>query len=276
MIYNGECVTPVPEPQQCGSDSIDVTAVQLTSGEYVCMPGANYPCGEGMIPGTVIGSAGTINICDQPNGDSSSSSGNDSSSNNSDGGDDGEGSGSSSGNENNNSSSAPAGCPIPANSTCPNKYEVNGQWYCTSGGDFCSGGGGSSASSSTGGGSGSSVGAGQCDPTAKNYLECLNTKELEIPSEKGSYDGTGGTSTEDRIGELEGELQGVVDQIKSEINDTIGVSLSGGGTLTDQCYQIMKVQVCFGWARWSQHLALIANAILAMAYIASFIIIMRQ
>ncbi len=245
---SGTCAPSYDDPFECAGGVAGGTAIQNSTGGYSCEVGDNYPCPSGTTPGTAFdGNGNSINTCTADSGNSSSHT-NSSSQNSSTGsGDDGSGGGSSSGNETGNSSSASS----------------NG-----------SGGNGSSSSGHVG--SASSAGAGQCDPTAKNYLECLNSKELDIPSEKGSYDGIGGTSTEDRIGELEGELQGVVDQIKSEINDTVGVSLSGGGTLTDQCYQIMKVQVCFGWARWSQHLSLISSAILAMAYIASFIIIMRQ
>lgn len=46
--------------------------------------------------------------------------------------------------------------PISENSPCPNKYQDNqGQWWCA------------------GGGSGEPNGAGQCDPTAANYLACI-------------------------------------------------------------------------------------------------------
>lgn len=274
QIFNGECITPVDEPQDCG---ITGFPIWIGSG-YVCEPNFETPCPEGTTNGmyTMPGYDPRPYCADAstPNSSSAgsaSSSGQNSSSNNSE--DNGDDSGSSSGN-NNNSSSSLAGCPIPANSTCPNKYEVNGQWYCTSGGEFCSGGGGNSSASSGQGGA-SSAGAGECDPTAKNYLECLDSKEINLPTEKGTFDGTG-TDAEDRIGELEGELTDLVNQIKGEIQDVTGASVGGSGTLTDKCYQILKVEVCFGWARWSSLLSVIGTAIIAAAGVASFIIIMRQ
>lgn len=145
-------------------------------------------------------------------------------------------------------------------------------------GDGDSGGGGSSSGGGAGGGgggSGSSAGAGECDPTAKNYLECLGTKELEIPTEGGSYDGVG-TDSDSRIEELEGELNDLINQVTSEINDSIGVTLSGSGGLSDYTYSIKGVSVAFGWTRFASYLSLLGYAIIAAAYVAAFIIIMRH
>lgn len=264
----------VETPQDCG-----ITGFPVWNGSgYTCEADFNTPCPEGTVNGnyTMPGYDPRPYCADgsTPNSSSAgsaSSSGQNSSANNSDGSDDGEGSGSSSGN--NNSSSAPAGCPVPANSTCPNKYEVNGQWYCTSGGAHCPGGGNSSSTSSGSGGSASSAGAGECDPTAKDYLQCLDSKELVLPEETGAFDET---VAQDKIAEAEAELRDVIEQIQSEIHDTFGTSLNGSGGLSDYCYNIMSVQVCFGWSRFSQYLTVIGQAILAAAYVAAFIIVMRQ
>lgn len=58
--------------------------------------------------------------------------------------------------------------PVSEGSNCPNKYEdANGQWWCAG---------------STG--TGSSAGAGQCDPTSKDYLSCIS--QQQTPSSGGS------------------------------------------------------------------------------------------
>ena len=255
--YHSECIEdtggeqpdPVDIPQECG-----ITGFPIWNGSgYDCVEDFDTPCPEGTTNGmyTLPGYDPRPYCADAtpPNsssaGSASSNSGQNSSSNNSDG--NGDGSGSSSGNNDNSYS---------ASSTCNG---VN-----------------SSGSASSGkGGSASSAGAGECDPTSKNYLECLNSKEINLPTEKGTFDGTG-TDAEDRIGELEGELTDLVNQIKGEIQDVTGASVGGSGTLTDKCYQILKVEVCFGWARWSSLLSVIGTAIIAAAGVASFIIIMRQ
>ena len=249
---SGTCAPTYDDPFECAGGAAVGTAIQNSTGGYSCEVGDNYPCPAGTTPGTAFdGNGNSINTCTSDGGNSSSdsnSSGQNSSTDNgdsSDGGDDGSGGGSSSGNETGNSSSASSND---------------------------SGGNGSSSSGE--GGSASSA-SGECDPTAKNYLECLNSKEINLPTEKGTFDGTG-TDAEDRIGELEGELTDLVNQIKGEIQDVTGASVGGSGTLTDKCYQILKVEVCFGWARWSSLLSVIGTAIIAAAGVASFIIIMRQ
>lgn len=253
QIYNGECITPVETPQECG---FTAQPVWMGSG-YYCDPTFPGSCPDGTIPGHFsLPGYEPRPYCADANPPASSASsasassidssaGQNSSGNNSDG--NGDGSGSSSGNTGNSSSASSTG-----------------------------GGGNSSGSASSGqGGNASSAGAGQCDPTAKNYLECLNSKEINLPNETGSFDGTG-QDAKDRIGELEGELGDLIDQIKGEIQDVTGAHLSGSGTLTDVCYTIFKKQVCFGWSRWSSYLSIIGTAIIAAAGVASFIIIMRQ
>ena len=60
--------------------------------------------------------------------------------------------------------------PISANSPCPNKYQdANGQWWC----------------SAANTGSASSA-AGQCDPTAKDYLACISQQASGNTSSSGS------------------------------------------------------------------------------------------
>lgn len=59
--------------------------------------------------------------------------------------------------------------PVAENSPCPNKYkDINGQWWC-------SGSNGSSAGSGAGGND--DDGAGDCDPTAADYLICAGLLE---------------------------------------------------------------------------------------------------
>lgn len=250
VLFNGECLTPVDSPQDC-----PIITKPIWSGNgYVC--DSNFSdCPDGTIPGdySAPGFDPRPYCADANPPTSSSSSGNQSSDGQQSSGassdDNGDGSGSSSGNTGESSASSSS----------------------TGSGSGSSG----SASSSGQGGNASSAGAGECDPTAKNYLECLNSKQINIPNEKGSFDGTG-ESAEDRIGELEGELGDLIEQIKGEIQDVTGAHLSGSGTLNDLCYTIFKKQVCFGWSRWSSYLSIIGTAILAAASVASFIIIMRQ
>lgn len=76
------------------------------------------------------------------------------------GGDNGGGSNSSSGSNNSWTPHSGYGnwIPISENSPCPNKYQdANGQWWC------------SAANTGT-----ASSAAGQCDPTAKDYLACIS------------------------------------------------------------------------------------------------------
>lgn len=78
------------------------------------------------------------------------------------GGDNGGGTGNNSSSGSNNSWTPHSGygnwIPISANSPCPNKYQdANGQWWC------------SAANTGT-----ASSAAGQCDPTAKDYLACIS------------------------------------------------------------------------------------------------------
>lgn len=143
VSFDGVCQVPVESPQECESPTINVTAYQMPSGGYVCMPGADYPCGEGMTPGTVAGSNSIISVCDQPTGGSSSSSSSESSTSSSAGSSDG-GGGSSDGSGGEGSSST-------------------GSSASSSSSSSSSSGGGGGSSSSSGGGSGSSEGDGGCE-----------------------------------------------------------------------------------------------------------------
>jgi hypothetical protein len=67
--------------------------------------------------------------------------------------------------------------------SCPNSYVLNGQKYCV-----LSGNGNSNSSSGTntsagGSGSNSSKQKGECDPTAKNYDECMGRNEVPTESQ---------------------------------------------------------------------------------------------
>lgn len=186
IIYNGECITPVDEPQDCG---ITGFPIWIGSG-YVCEPDFDTPCPEGTTNGmyTLPGYDPRPYCADAstPNSSSAgsaSSSGQNSSTNNSDGG--GDGSGSSSGNETGGSSSV-------ASST---------------------GGGGNSsgtASSSGTGGSASSAGAGDCDPTSDDYALCIGFTE-EV----------GDNEAQEIVDGVTSDAQELLDGIYGDIEDDI-------------------------------------------------------
>ena len=67
-------------------------------------------------------------------------------------------------------------------SPCPNSYKINGQTFCAQ-----TGGSGSGSSVGSGSGFGTSSGSntsqGQCDPTAKNYDECMGRNKVPTKAE---------------------------------------------------------------------------------------------
>lgn len=97
--------------------------------------------------------------------------------------------------------------PVSEGSNCPNKYQdANGQWWCAG---------------STGG-AGSSSGAGQCDPTSKDYLSCIS--QQQTPSSGGS--GSSACTTDSpnyaecsgKVADSEGQLQQLGDKFSEDID----------------------------------------------------------
>lgn len=140
-------------------------------------------------------------------------------------------------------------------------------------------GNGSGNQSSSGSGSGGGGGAGQCDPTAKNYFDCIAGPTQayaglgDIPQLKGfSFD-----ETEQLLQDKKAELQSVMEDIRAEAQSLFDFNLnSGGGALTDTCLQIFNVEVCFGWSKFSEGLQLLANVIFFICAFIAFAIVIRR
>lgn len=180
----------------------------------------------------------------------------------------------------NDSSSAPSEPPTSSGSTSSSGSSSGND----SGGGDGSGNGsgdgnGSGNQSSSGSGSGGGGGAGQCDPTAKNYFDCIAGPTQayaglgDIPQLKGfSFD-----ETEQLLQDKKAELQTVMEDIRGEAQSLFDFNLnSGGGALTDTCLQIFNVEVCFGWSKFSEGLQLLANVIFFICAFIAFAIVIRR
>ena len=271
--FAGLCRMPESSPEDCGSTYSTANSVQ---GGYVCSNDEN--CGDGSSPTIYTTANGSWKVCGSPDETPSSSGSNSSppSSSPSTGGDSstgsgngsGSGSGDGSGNGNGNGSGNSSG----------------GQTSSVSGG-----GGGtpsqsaSSTSSSAHGAASSGSGAGNCDPTAHDYLACISREDpgngdgsgdaFEPSGNKGAFDGE---AAEERMEELEQEISQQMQTIKEEINNHLGGNVSGSGGLSDKCINIYSKQVCFGFAKWQNDLQIIGQAILLLAGFLSLAIVLSR
>lgn len=157
---------------------------------------------------------------------------------------------------------------VTSNNTCPNSYAVNGQKLCVLSNSVSN----SSAGGSSGSGSNGSQ-SGECDITSKDYLRCLNIKELQVPTTTGEFDGT---AAAEALQEANEELQNKIDTIKSEINTALNVDIQGSGTIEDHCIVIMGKNVCFGFAKFTNQLTVISYAIMFLAYVLALFVILRK
>lgn len=184
----GDVYDPVTGTVSCndgsGNESSPPTSSAASSAQCVVPGDYNGDC----IPDSEQGSSAAASTppTSQPSGGGSSSPSenpDDPDGGENDGGGGG-GSGSGSGNNTGGGSASSSGAnsswtphagyggwlPVSENSPCPNKYQDNtGQWWC--------------AAAGSGTGQNSSQGAGQCDPTSKDYLACIS---LNQPSNSGS------------------------------------------------------------------------------------------
>lgn len=202
-VSSGSCIEDVPSenPDECefgdvydpetgtvtcnegsGNESSPPTSSAASSPQCVVPGDYNGDC----IPDSEQGSSTAASTpASEPSGGSNSSSPNENP-DDPDGGENGGGGGGGEGSGNNtgggsgsssgsNSSWTPHSgyggwLPVSENSPCPNKYQDNtGQWWC--------------AAAGSGSGQNTSQGAGQCDPTSKDYLACIS---LNQPSNSGS------------------------------------------------------------------------------------------
>jgi len=152
--------------------------------------------------------------------------------------------------------------------SCPNQYTINGQKICvlSTGGSTSSAGNGSASGANT-------SQSFECDITDKDYLRCLNIKQLQIPSDTGEFNGTAAATA---LQEANEELQQKVDSIKSEMNTVLNVDIQGSGTIEDSCVSIMGKNVCFGFAKFTNELTVISYAIMFLAYLLALFVILRR
>lgn len=158
-------------------------------------------------------------------------------------------------------------------STSQASHSAASQSNISSGSDSSSGGTGGGG---TGGGSGGAgQGSGACDPTSVDYIKCASgaSTALEIPEERGRFDSQ---ISERRIEELEQELTQKMQTIKQEISSELSLNLNTGASLSDQCFTVYGRQVCIGFARWSSYLGTIGDAIMVIAAVLSFGVVMRK
>lgn len=181
--------------------------------------------------------------------------------------------------------------PISENSPCPNKYQdLSGQWWCAGG---STGGGSSSGNTGSSGsvGSAGSSAAGECDPTSRDYLQCISTGNSSAQSqssqsssaasassgaasslgEKGEFDGE---ESEKKLEEIQEDLEKKIDDIKDEIQAEFSSAISGTGTIQDFCKNIRGSEVCFGMQKFESWLDPISQAIFLVACVLSFAIVL--
>ncbi len=192
------------------------------------------------------------------------------------GGDDGNntggGAGSSSGTTSSSPSSAGGGggsgtnwIPVNSDSDCPNKFQdTNGQWWCMGSGGV------------------SSQGAGNCDPTAHDYLSCISREN------EGGGDGGDDETTELKLGEYTQDLQARLQQakdkysakintIKSEFSEQMAVNISaGGGGLPSHQVELYGVSFEGGIAARSDFFSQISWLFMAVAAVLSLYIILSR
>lgn len=205
-VKSSSCVPDVPSenPDECefgdvydpetgtvtcnegsGNESSPPTSSAASSPQCVVPGDYNGDCIPDSEQGSSTAASTPTSTPDSPPS-SSPSSGDDEGNDGGGGGGGGEGSGNNTGGGSGSAvaSSAPSGSnsswtphsgyggwlPVSENSPCPNKYQDNtGQWWC--------------AAAGSGSGQNTSQGAGQCDPTSKDYLACIS---LNQPSNSGS------------------------------------------------------------------------------------------
>lgn len=256
----GECRDAVDSPSDCANGE---TAIQGNDGQgYQCFPAQDCP--------SDYPNASTYNNATQSNtvctaGDSASSSSfsdsassvaassvGDSSSGDSGGG---SGGGSSSGGISGDSSASSS--------------------FSSFGSDSSGSGTGGGSASSAAGGSASSAGAGDCDPTSKDYLSCLSQGSHTVNKpDKGSFDGS---ISQQALSDAQNEYQQAIESIRSEISQEFGSSnFSGQGGLQDFCYSIFSQNVCFGLAKFQGDLNYIGQAVFLVACVLSFSIVVRR
>ncbi len=280
VFYQDFCRDAVPSPDQCGSTY--TTAVGV-SGAYVC---TNNGCGAGETQTVYTSPSGSWNVCNSGDGDGSgnaSSGANTSGSNNSTGSNTSSPSSNGSGGD-----SSSGGSP----GTGGGSGGGDGSGTNNSGGASSSvqgGGGGnlptqsSSSVSSANGAASSGSGAGNCDPTAHNYLDCISRDNpgngdgdgdaFEPSGGKGDFDGEAAAK---RRAELEQQIADEIENIKQEISQELGGNVRGSGTITDKCVSVLGQQVCFGLAKFSGDLAVISQAIFMMVCVICVGIVLRN
>lgn len=179
--------------------------------------------------------------------------------------------------------------PIAPDSPCPNKYQdVSGQWWCAGN----TGSGTSQGTTNSAASAASAKSAGPCDPTQRDYLQCISTGNSSANNssaqsssaasnssgaasslgEKGEFDGE---ASEKRLEELEQDLRDKIDDIKSDISAEFGGSISGTGSIQDFCKNIRQTEVCFGMEKFEPWLDPIASAIFLVACVLAFVIVLR-
>lgn len=68
-----------------------------------------------------------------------------------------------------------------------------------------------------------------------------------------------------------------MNEIRGEAQNLFNFNVNAGvGSLTDTCLQILGVEVCFGWAKFSQHLSLLGQVIFFVCAFVAFAIVVRR
>lgn len=136
-------------------------------------------------------------------------------------------------------------------------------------------GGGTSSGSGGGGGGGSGGDNGSNTSSGSNTSTNSNSSNptFNQPTGDGVFDAT---ASEQLITELTTELKNKIETIKSEISTETSVTLTTNETVQDKCWEVRGVEVCLGFSRWTQYMQPIPNAILLLASILAFFIVIRR
>lgn len=105
-----------------------------------------------------------------------------------------------------------------------------------------------------------------CAVLLQNWLQTCSQTEFVEPTFE--------TDIEAQITALEQEFQTVFNSIQSDIQNEIGLTLSGGGTIVPNIFNLWGVEVDFSWARWVQYLQIIGILILAAAWLSALFILL--
>ncbi len=274
VSYAGLCRDAEDSPPDCGDT---YTTAVFVDGKYVCSNDEN--CGDGSSPTIHTTPSGSWKVCGDPGDDpdpedpSSSSPSSAPSSTPSNGGDSSSGSGSGSGGGSGDGSGSDNGS--------GSGTSAGGQSSSASGG-----GGGNpptqSASSTSSGASGwgsSGSAAGNCDPTAHNYLECISR---ENPGEGG--DGIDDVNQKDyglnigeRLQQARDDYTDRLNQIQDEFSQSVSVSLgSGSGSLPRNTVTLYGESVEMGIYARADFFDAIRWIFLAVASVLSLYIVLSK